>query len=516
MFSGSRKSQRRALLAIDLLAQVISFFAAIYIRFYGTTDWENMFKWYNGLYYILLELVIALYVVIFFVNDIKHRPLVEQNPFEKAVNVIKNQLIMVLCLGLLLYLIKQGLWASRAVVGLMFIFDIIIDTAFRFMYGRFLYKNAREKIIKRKYILVTDKNLAVLAARRINLSKSQYRQFIGIVYTEDEVQEDMIEGIPVLGQLKDLSHIKESYPFDEVLVYLPGRARRQMDEMLIKSFEHLGVPVNWAFDFMNQNTAAGLIRKLGEIDVIYWSGMLIRNAVLGVEFCVSNMSEAVLYIRDNIKELSGKYICLSNVHTTVMAHEDPDYCDVQNGAAIVFPDGAPIARILRHRGFSRAERVAGPDLMRAMFISAMDGGISMYFYGSSEETIRLLEKNIRSTYPGIDIRGFESPPFRQLTPEEDREAIERINNSGADIVWIGLGAPKQEKWMRDHKDVIKPLMIGVGAGFDFHAGTIKRAPEWIQSIGMEWLYRLFQDPRRLVRRYVITNIKFMWYMFTKK
>ena len=517
MFVGNKKSQRRTLLIIDILAQVISFFAAVYIRFYGTVDWENMFNWYNGLYYILLELVVAIYIVIFFVNDTRHRPLVQQNPFEKLVNVIKNQTIMLLSLGLLLYLIKQGLWASRAVVGLMFIFDIVLDTIFRFFYGRFLYKYGRERAIIRRYLLVTGRGQASLAVRKVNLTKSNDREFIGIAYVEDEYEgAETIEGLPVLGELKDLHKIMQETPFDEVLVYLPGRARRMMDESLIKSFEHLGVPVNWSFSFMRQDSSIEMIRRLGLVDVIYWSGMLVREAVLGVRFAVTNMSEAVLYIRDHICELEGKYICLSNVHTTVMAHENPDYLEVQNGAALVLPDGAPISKILRHRGHKGADRVAGPDLMKAMFISAMDGKLPMYFYGSSEKTIELLEKNIRKKYPGIDLRGFESPPFRQLTEEEDREAVERINSSGAQIVWIGLGAPKQEKWMRDHQDRIKPLMIGVGAGFDFHAGTIKRAPEWVQSIGMEWLFRLFQDPGRLVRRYVITNIKFMWYMIIKK
>ena len=123
-----------------------------------------------------------------------------------------------------------------------------------------------------------------------------------------------------------------------------------------------------------------------------------------------------------------------------------------------------------------------------------------------------LKASLEAKYPGIIIKGMYSPPFRELTPEEDREDIERINAAGADIVWIGLGAPKQEKWMKAHEGKIHGVMMGVGAGFDFHAGTIKRAPLWIQKIGFEWLYRLFQDPKRLISRYFITNIKFMWYL----
>ena len=114
-------------------------------------------------------------------------------------------------------------------------------------------------------------------------------------------------------------------------------------------------------------------------------------------------------------------------------------------------------------------------------------------------------------YPGIDIRGMYSPPFRKLSEEEDAADIERINASGADIIWIGLGAPKQENWMHAHKDKINGVMMGVGAGFDFHAGTIRRAPKWVQKIGLEWLYRMSQDPKRLSRRYLVTNTKFMYY-----
>ncbi len=238
--------------------------------------------------------------------------------------------------------------------------------------------------------------------------------------------------------------------------------------------------------------------------------------VLGVNFIVSDLNEAVRYIKDNISELKGKYICFGNVHTTVMAHDNREYRDVQNGAAFVMPDGMPIHKEQRRKGFKSACRVAGPDFMKEMFLSAMDGSVSMYFYGSSPDTIERLKKNIEIHYPGIDLKGFESPPFRKLSEEEDREAVERINASHADILWVGLGAPKQEYWMAAHRDKINALMLGVGAGFDFHAGTVKRAPRWMQRIGLEWLHRLFQDPLKLFKRYLVTNTKFLVYrMFDK-
>jgi exopolysaccharide biosynthesis WecB/TagA/CpsF family protein len=160
------------------------------------------------------------------------------------------------------------------------------------------------------------------------------------------------------------------------------------------------------------------------------------------------------------------------------------------------------------------ERVAGPDFMESMFENTKDGRISHYFYGSKQETLDALKENLLSKYPDLNIKGMYSPPFRQLTPQEDEEDIKRINDTGADIIWIGLGAPKQEKWMNAHKDKLCGVMMGVGAGFDFHAGATKRAPVWIRKIGLEWLYRLFTDPGRLFKRYFVTNVKFFWYLFT--
>ena len=195
-----------------------------------------------------------------------------------------------------------------------------------------------------------------------------------------------------------------------------------------------------------------------------------------------------------------------------MAKEDAAYRDVLNGAAFVFPDGKPIAVLQQKNGLIGADRVAGPDFMEHMFRDTQDGKIGHFFYGASQETIDALRDNLLKKYPGINIKGMYSPPFRTLTEEEDRADIDMINESGADIVWIGLGAPRQEKWMNAHKDRVNGVMMGVGAGFDFHAGTIKRAPYWIQKIGLEWLYRLFQDPGRLFKRYFVTNGKFFWYL----
>lgn len=234
------------------------------------------------------------------------------------------------------------------------------------------------------------------------------------------------------------------------------------------------------------------------------------NRILGVNIAITNMQDTVKLIVEQIDRLKGEFICLSNVHTTVMSQQDEEYRKIQNSAFLALPDGSPLSLIQRLRGYRIAEQVAGPDLMPALWKATENTEISHYFYGSTQETIEALNKKLKKEYPGLKIAGMEAPPFRPLTEEEDAKAVKRINDSGASIVWVGLGAPKQEKWMFEHRDSVKALMLGVGAGFDFHAGTVKRAPAWMRNHYLEWLYRLIQDPKRLWKRYVQTNGKFLF------
>lgn len=229
--------------------------------------------------------------------------------------------------------------------------------------------------------------------------------------------------------------------------------------------------------------------------------------ILGVNIAVTNMAQTVQYIENNLEKLRGKYICVSNVHTTIMAHDNPAYRNVQNSAAIALPDGKPLSVVSRKRGYTEAERVTGPDLMGELF--ARENGLKHFFYGDKEETLQILQQKLKEKYPDIQIAGMISPPFRSLSQEEEKAYIQQINDSGADIIWIGLGAPKQENWMYEHQGMFQGVMIGVGAGFSYHAGLIKRAPEWMQKMSLEWFYRLMQDPVRLFKRYFTTNLKFL-------
>ena len=234
--------------------------------------------------------------------------------------------------------------------------------------------------------------------------------------------------------------------------------------------------------------------------------------ILKTNINITNMEETVRYIDMNLEQLKGKYICVSNVHTTVMSYRDEKYRNIQNNAAMAIPDGKPLSIVSKNRGFRNAERVPGPDLMPEIFKISEEKGYTHFFYGSKKETLRKLRNSLLKSYPKLKIVGMFSPPFRPLEEQEDREIIKRINDSLADFIWVGLGAPKQENWMAEHEDKVNGLMIGVGAAFDFHAGTIKRAPKWMQEYCLEWLYRISQDPRRLLKRYIDTNIFFILYV----
>ncbi len=235
--------------------------------------------------------------------------------------------------------------------------------------------------------------------------------------------------------------------------------------------------------------------------------------ILGTNINVTNMDDTIAYLTDNLEELKGDYICVSNVHTTVMAYRDKAYRRVQNSAAMALPDGQPLSIVSRRRGFFEARRVPGPDLMPAILDLSQETGYRHYFYGSTDATLTALRAALLRRYPKLQIAGMYSPPFRELTKEEDEEIVGRINDSGADFVWVALGAPKQEWWMYEHRHRVKAVMLGVGAAFDFTAGTVKRAPMWMQRLCLEWVFRILRDPKRMLPRYLNTNFAFLYYVY---
>lgn len=237
--------------------------------------------------------------------------------------------------------------------------------------------------------------------------------------------------------------------------------------------------------------------------------------IMGVDIAAIDMDWLLDFTCKYIKDLSGDYMCVSNVHTTVTSWEDAEYCAIQNGGIMAIPDGGPLASIGQKRGCKEMKRTTGPSYMEEILKISTEKGYRHYFYGSTQDTLDKLHQQITKTYPSLQIAGMYSPPFRPMTMDEDNEAIAHINKSNPDFVWVGLGAPKQERWMADHQGRINGFMIGVGAGFDYFAGNIKRAPAWLQRHNLEWVFRLFQNPCRLFRRYWHTNTRFIWHAYIK-
>lgn len=233
--------------------------------------------------------------------------------------------------------------------------------------------------------------------------------------------------------------------------------------------------------------------------------------ILGVNIAAIDMKWLLEFTDKYIKELSGDYMCVSNVHTTITSYENANYCAVQNGGIMAIPDGGPLAFLGQKRGYKNMSRTTGPSYLEEILRISIRKGWKHYLYGSTEDTLKKLKEKLEKKYPGIQIVGMYSPPFRTVTEEEDKEIIAQINHTNPDFVWVGLGAPKQEKWMAVHQGNVCGFMVGVGAAFDYLAGNIKRAPIWMQKRNMEWFYRLLQDPKRLFRRYFHTNTKFIWH-----
>lgn len=206
----------------------------------------------------------------------------------------------------------------------------------------------------------------------------------------------------------------------------------------------------------------------------------------------------------------SRYVCICNVHSVVTTTRDIEFKIAVNNADMSTPDGAPIAWALRRLGHPAQERINGPDLMMRYLKEAQRAGQVVFFYGSTEQTLVKLRIALSKQFPRLRIGGTYSPPFRPLSREEDEEVVDMINQSGANVVFVGLGCPKQEKWMADHRGRINAVMVGVGAAFDYHAGVIKRAPVWWQQHGLEWLYRLGSEPKRLFMRYMVTNTLFVF------
>jgi N-acetylglucosaminyldiphosphoundecaprenol N-acetyl-beta-D-mannosaminyltransferase len=236
-------------------------------------------------------------------------------------------------------------------------------------------------------------------------------------------------------------------------------------------------------------------------------------SVLGVRVDAVQIPDVIAEIGEWILEQKKcQYVAVTGMHGVTEAQHDQQFKEILNSAGLVVPDGYPLVWLGRKKGFSHlARRVYGPELMATFCDQTAARGYRHFFYGGATGVAEDLAKQFEARYPGLVVVGTYAPPFRALTSEEDQAIIAMIEEARADIVWVGLSTPKQEKWMYEHRNTLNvPVLVGVGAAFDFHTGRSRQAPRWMREHGFEWLFRLYSEPRRLWRRYLLYGSEFIW------
>lgn len=235
-----------------------------------------------------------------------------------------------------------------------------------------------------------------------------------------------------------------------------------------------------------------------------------RVDVLGVRVSAIDMQDALSAFRRWIEVRERTYVCVTGVHGVMESQKDPLLRDIHNASGLTTPDGVPMVWCGRLAGAGDMTRVYGPDLMLEICALAAEHGWRMYFYGAAPGVPEELSRRLSARFPGLDVVGTFSPPYRDLTDAERIDIASMIDAASPDIVWVGLSTPKQERWMHEFRPLLEaPVLVGVGAAFDIHAGRLAQAPEWMQRVGLEWFYRLCREPRRLWRRYLSNNPRFV-------
>ncbi len=240
--------------------------------------------------------------------------------------------------------------------------------------------------------------------------------------------------------------------------------------------------------------------------------MAMYKSILGMRVDVTSIPDAVSQIDDWTKQGGGRYVCVSNVHMCMESLNDKNFQNVVNGADLVVPDGKPLVWSQKLLGVESAHQVRGMDLMLSLCEHFAQSGVSVGFYGGTPGLLDKLKTVLEDRFASLQIDCLIAPPFRPLTPKENDEYVKKINESGARILFVGIGCPKQEQWMAENRHKLDCIMLGVGAAFDFIAGRKRHAPRWMQAIGLEWFFRFLCEPRRLWRRYLEHNPRFVWYL----
>ncbi|MEG0020770.1 MAG: WecB/TagA/CpsF family glycosyltransferase [Oscillospiraceae bacterium] len=241
-----------------------------------------------------------------------------------------------------------------------------------------------------------------------------------------------------------------------------------------------------------------------------------RINIIGVPISAVNMESAMGEISGNLDVAKEKYICASNVHTTVMARENPNYLEVQRDSFLTLPDGKPLSVVGKKRGAVEMGQVRGLDLMKNIFSNCQLNGYKHYFYGNTKENLDTLIEKLKQDYPTLNIVGYKPSVFRELTEDELESLAAEIKKTGADFLWVALGAPRQEFFCSRIQGKTGAVPVGVGGAFNVLAGIVPDAPKLMKKLSLEWLYRFIKEPRRLFKRYFTTNFKFIFYLLMEK
>lgn len=393
---------------------------------------------------------------------------------------------------------------SRLLLLYFYILTTVLILAKRLIVDRLATAHERSKNLHTNVLIIGSGETAQRYYTDVVKQKNFEMHYVG--YLDQQSSQKMPQ---YLGSVNALRQVLKTTPVDRIIIAQDVQSAAQLQTIIaIADTYKINVSVIPVYEnFVGGRSQVYIENGLRLVDV----RMMDTCNIMGVDIVVTDMGKTLRTIEKKLEDWRGKYICVANVHTTVTAHKDKNYQEVQQGAAMALPDGGPLSQYSREQGYTEAQRVTGPDLMREILKISPQKKWRHYFYGSTPETLSILKQKIEERYPGTIIAGMYSPPFRSLTPQEDAACVEEINATHPDFVWVGLGAPKQELWMAAHEDEVHALMIGVGAAFDYEAGNIKRAPMWMQRRNLEWLYRLMQDPRRLFKRYFTTNLSYLWW-----
>ena len=467
------KFLRFANAAFEFLLLILTFILAGWLRSY--TPMGSQFFMWDIWTFLPLSALYALVIVGCNAVLGSYRTLHLRNSIKQLFLIALTSLMGLALMATAFYVFRVS-QLSRLLLVYYYLLSVIMIYLKRLVFDRLADAYVRKHDIVPRALLIGGGQLAHRFFRDVIEGRgSTAMQYVGYLDAAPR------EGLPAyLGTVDSLYELLQTHKVDMIVLDV---ATTQRIMMLADNF-HLRVAAVPVYnDYVSSRTEISTLGGMRFVDL----RLLNTCEIMGVNIVVTDMEKTVRLLEEKLEDWRGKYIC------------------------VALPDGGPLSKFSREQGYVDAARVTGPDLMKEMLKESADKHYRHYFYGSTQETLDILKATIEKNYPGAVIAGMYSPPFRPLTPEEDAAVIRRINETKPDFVWVGLGAPKQERWMAAHEDKVQAVMVGVGAAFDYEAGNIRRAPMWMQRHNLEWLYRLMQDPKRLFKRYLTTNIKYLWW-----